>query len=86
MVHGGPLHELWQLPEEQLHVPPEHEVVWRAVAVPGSAIAGPPFGDPPPVVVPLDPPHATPHRTENPNKAASLLKMEAPSSTLSSPN
>jgi hypothetical protein len=61
IVHGVVLHEDWQFPEEQLHIPPGHCVGWRVAAVPGSAIAGPPFGLPPGelIVVPLPPPHAT---------------------------
>jgi hypothetical protein len=79
MLHGEVLHEPSQLPGEQLHVPPEHEVVWRAVPVPGSAMAGPPFGVPPlePMVVPLPPPHAT-YRSENANVAISVRKANTP--------
>jgi hypothetical protein len=60
-LHGAVLHEAWQLPAEQLHIPPEQDVGWRVAVVPGSAIAGPPFGLPPGelVVVLLPPPHAT---------------------------
>jgi hypothetical protein len=57
VAHGDEAHEAVQLPDEQAHVLPVQDAALREAAVPGSAMAGPPFG-PPLVVVVLDPPHA----------------------------
>jgi hypothetical protein len=60
IVHGGALHEPWQLPDEQPHIPPEQATSFRGAPVPGSETAGPPLGDaPPPPTVLLDPLHPT---------------------------
>ncbi len=83
MVHGDELQELLQLPAEQLHVLPLHAVLCRDVGVPGSEMAGPPFGEPPsrvPTPVPPDPPHAPreTNRTEIDENARILDKRKAP--------
>jgi hypothetical protein len=72
MVHGAELHDDSQFPSEQLHVVPEHDVACRGIPVPGSATAGPPFGEVPPPGVLLDPPHATASRSEKPKPTTSL--------------
>lgn len=43
-MHGDDVQAAVQLPDEQAHVPDEHELGMRDDAVPGSATAGPPFG------------------------------------------
>lgn len=81
-MQGDALQALWQLPAEQLHVPPpEHDVLWRGVPVPGSGTAGPPFGvitvAPPSVPLPtvlLDPPQATMKRRPKPTKQERELR------------
>jgi hypothetical protein len=78
IVHGVELHDDWQLPEEQLHALPEHATACRGVPVPGSATAGPPFGEVPPPGELLDPPHATISRTKTPTLAMSLRMKTTP--------
>jgi hypothetical protein len=57
VAQGDVLQSAVQLPAEQAHAPDEHEAAMRDDAVPGSAMAGPPFGVPPEVVL-LEPPQA----------------------------
>ncbi len=80
IVHGETSHALWQFPEEQAHIPPEHEVTWRAVPVPGSAIVGPPFGEPAPalLIVPLDPPQATTQTRDKARRSIRMRKATSP--------
>lgn len=58
MVHGEELQVLAQFPDEQEHVPPEHDALARAPASPGSDTAGPPLGVPPPPEELPEPPQA----------------------------
>jgi hypothetical protein len=67
VVQGAEAHDAVQLPEEQAQLPPVHEAVERDPGVPGSAMAGPPFGVPVVVEV-LEPPHAV--ITEKPSTEA----------------
>jgi hypothetical protein len=78
IVHGVEVHDDSQFPEEQLHVPPEQDATCRGVPVPGSATAGPPFGEVPPPGALLDPPHATIIRAETPKLATSLFMTKTP--------
>jgi hypothetical protein len=78
IVQGEELQDDSQFPDEQLHVLPEHETACRGVPVPGSATAGPPFGEVPPPGVLLDPPHATIIRTEKPKPTTSLCMTTTP--------
>ena len=78
IVHGAEVHDDSQFPEEQLHVPPEHDATCRGVPVPGSATAGPPFGEVPGPGELFDPPHATIVRTEKPKLATSLCMTTTP--------
>jgi hypothetical protein len=57
VVQGDVLQPAVQLPDEQAHVADEHEEAMRDDAVPGSAMAGTPFGVPPEVLL-LEPPQA----------------------------
>jgi hypothetical protein len=75
-THGEVLQDAVQLPAEQLQFPPEQSVGWRDAPVPGSAIAGPPLGDPALVEEPLDPPHAAAKQMKKPKQVVNLSKMK----------
>ena len=77
-MHGEVLQAAVQLPAEQLQFPPEQSVDWRGAPVPGSAIAGPPLGDPPVVEEPLDPLHAAAKQMKNAKQVANLSKTRPP--------
>ncbi len=74
-VQGDDVHDAVQLPDEQAHMPPEHETLERGVPVPGSETGGPPFGlVPPPPPPPPELPQATTRRDESAKQARYLCK------------
>jgi hypothetical protein len=90
IVQGGDVQAPVQFPDEQEQVPAEQVVLERGVPVPGSGTAGPPFGVPPSLplplpTVPLDPPHAAIERIEKAKSVAMLRKMDVSFRPVSTP-